>query len=221
MDPFAVENLIALLQHLILKLFPALTVETTKHVWVTINRRVAQIAKPIQIHKKILKIAAEDQITTLYSPDELQSWEDYNSFPSYMKSSHQNIMNLLCVMKECSRGSSSMLGKIFNMDGILKLVQTRVTKLLKDPNPLGFISREFSKIKEFILISVVFGLTPSIAAFINRIPLYLGWLWSKNKHTVEAIYAVNNYIKIVITFINLTCNIEPKYTSVGIILLFD
>ena len=190
MDPFAVENLIALLQHLILKLFPALTVETTKHVWVTINRRVAQIAKPIQIHKKILKIAAEDQITTLYSPDELQSWEDYNSFPSYMKSSHQNIMNLLCVMKECSRGSSSMLGKIFNMDGILKLVQTRVTKLLKDPNPLGFISREFSKIKEFILISVaikfltliiscivvvlMFGLTPSIAAFINRIPLYLG-----------------------------------------------
>ena len=184
------ENLIALLQHLILKLFPALTVETTKNVWVTINRRVAQIAKPIQIHKKILKIAAEDQITTLYTPDELQSWEDYNSFPSYMKSSHQNIMNLLCVMKECSRGSSSMLGKIFNMDGILKLVQTRVTKLLKDPNPLGLISREFSKIKEFILISVaikyltliiscivvvlMFGLTPSIAAFINRIPLYLG-----------------------------------------------
>ena len=51
------ETLIALLQHLILKLFPALTVETTKHVWVTINRRVAQIAKPIQILKKVLKIA--------------------------------------------------------------------------------------------------------------------------------------------------------------------
>ena len=99
-------------------------------------------------------------------------------------------MNLLCVMKECSRGSSSVLGKIFNMDGILKLVQTRVTKLLRDPNPLGFISREFSKIKKFILISVaieyltliiscivvvlMFGLTPSIAAFINRIPLNLG-----------------------------------------------
>ena len=31
----------------------------------------------------------------------------------------------------------------------------------------------------------------------------------------------NNYVKLVITFINLTCIIELKYMSVGIILRFD
>ena len=45
-------------------------VETTKHVWVTINRRVSQIATPIPIHEKASKIA-EDQITTLYTLGEL------------------------------------------------------------------------------------------------------------------------------------------------------
>ena len=69
-------------------------VETTKHVWVTITRRVEQIATPPLIHEKVSK-KSEDQITTLYTPDELQLWEDYNSFPSYMKSSHQKILNSL------------------------------------------------------------------------------------------------------------------------------
>ena len=47
-------------------------------------------------------------------------------------------------------GSSNMLGRVFNMDGILSDVQTRGTELLNDLNPLGFDSREFLLIKEFI-----------------------------------------------------------------------
>ena len=62
-------------------------------------------------------------------------------------------------------------------------------------NPLGFVSREFSLIKEFILINLaleylailvscaiatlMFGLTPSIAALINRITLDGGGYRSK------------------------------------------
>ena len=37
-------------------------VETTRHVWVTINKRVSQIAVPTPIHEKISK-RVEDQIT--------------------------------------------------------------------------------------------------------------------------------------------------------------
>ena len=47
----------------------SMIVKTTKHVWVTINRRAPQIAKLIPIHEKVSKIA-EDQITTLYTPAE-------------------------------------------------------------------------------------------------------------------------------------------------------
>ena len=78
-----------------------MTVESRKHVWVTINNRVTQIAKPIPIYEKVSQIA-EDQITTLYTLDEL--WEDYNSFPSYIKSSHQKILNSLCIMEEWRKG---------------------------------------------------------------------------------------------------------------------
>ncbi len=36
--------------------FPMI-IETRKHAWVTVKRRVAKIAKPIQIHEKVSKIA--------------------------------------------------------------------------------------------------------------------------------------------------------------------
>ena len=71
--------------------FPMI-LETRKHVWVTINKIVLQITTLIQIHEKVLKLT-EDKITTLYTPNKLKSWGGYNSFPSYMKSSHQKIMN--------------------------------------------------------------------------------------------------------------------------------
>ena len=93
-----------------------------------------------------------------------------------------------------------MLSRVFNMDGMLSDVQSRWAELLDDLNPLGFVSREFSMIKEFILISLtieyftliiivavlIFGLTPSVAYLIIRIPLDWGRLWDKKKPTVEA-----------------------------------
>ena len=175
-------------------------VKTMKHVLVTINRRVAQIAAPIPIHKKTSKIM-EDQITILYTPDELQSWEDYKSFPSYMKSSHQKILNSLCVMEECASGLSNMLGNVFNMNYMFSDVQTRESELLNNLKPLGFVSREFSLIKEFILISLIieylailvscavavlmFGLTPTIAALVNRITLDWGRLQNGKRPAAE------------------------------------
>ena len=163
--------------------FPMI-VETRKQVLVTINRSVTQIAKPIPIYEKVSKVT-EEQITTLYTTNEL--WEDYNSFPSYIKSSHQKILNSLCIMEEYCSCMSNMFDRVFNMEGILGDVQTRGTELVNDINPLGFVSREFNLIKEFILISIaledlaliiscvvnilMFGLPPSIAALINRIVL--------------------------------------------------
>ena len=182
--------------------FPMI-VETRKHVLVTINRRVTQIAKPIPIYEKVSKVA-EEQIITLYTTNELQLWEDYNNFPSYIKSSHQKILNSLCIMEEYSSCMSNMLGRVFNMEGILGDVQTRGIKLVNDINPLGFVSREFNLIKEFILISMaledlaliiscvvkilMFSLPPSIAALIKRI--VLDWIghYSENSWDIDSLW---------------------------------
>ena len=65
-DLFATLIWIAWLQLYILRSFLApnnsMIVETTRHVWVTINKRVSQIAVPTPIHEKISK-RVEDQIT--------------------------------------------------------------------------------------------------------------------------------------------------------------
>ena len=90
-------------------------IETTKRVWVNINSRASQIVAPTPIHKKVSKVV-EDRITTLYTPAELQLWEDYNSFPRYIKSSHQKIINSLSVIEQCS---SKMLRNVFNMDHMI------------------------------------------------------------------------------------------------------
>ena len=89
-----------------------------------------------------------------------------------------------------SLGSSNMLGRVFNMDGILSNVQTRGTDLINDLNPLGFVSREFLLIKEFILISCIlyvlmFDLPPSVTALINRIILDWGRLQNRKKPPAE------------------------------------
>ena len=76
------------------------------------------------------------------------------------------------------------------MDHMLSDVHTRGSELLNNLNPLGLVSREFSLFKKFILINLaiehitilvscamavlMFGLMPTIAAFINRITLDWG-----------------------------------------------
>ena len=73
----------------------------------------------------------------------------------------------------------------------------------KNLNPLGFVSREFSLIKEFIFISLtikhltiliscavavlMFGLTPTKAALINRITLDWGKLLNRKRPVAEVV----------------------------------
>ena len=79
-------------------------------------------------------------------------------------------------------------------------VQTRESELLNNLKPLGFVSREFSLIKEFILISLaieylilvscagavlMFNLTPTIAALVNRITLDWGRLQNGKRPTAK------------------------------------
>ena len=45
-----------------------------------------------------------------------------------------------------------MLGQVFNMDGLIEGVQSRGTALLNDLNPFGWVSKELSLIKEFLLM---------------------------------------------------------------------
>ena len=137
---------------------------TCYHQWIYSLRRSWTTVHPIPIHEKVSK-RVEDQITTLYTPAKLQKWENYNCFPSYMKSSHQKILNSLCVMEECAISSSNMLGNVFNMDHMISNVQTRGSELLNNLNPLGFVSREFIMISlalEYLAMAILMMVSLSI-----------------------------------------------------------
>lgn len=53
-----------------------------------------------ELYDRVSKVT-EDVIRTLYIPDKLKDWEDLNSFPAYMKSSHQKLLNSFCIVESC------------------------------------------------------------------------------------------------------------------------
>ena len=157
-----------------------MVLETTKDVWVTINGRVSQIAETL-IHEKVSKIV-DDQNTTLmssncgriiivfpaiYNPPTRKSWTHSVSWKNVL-AVHQLCWEMSSIWTTCS-----------------VMYTNQGSELLNNLNPLGFVSREFSLIKEFILISLaieyltilvscamavlMFDLMPTIAALINRI----------------------------------------------------
>ena len=88
------------------------------------------------MHDRIPDVT-DDIVTTLYTPDELKGWKDYNSLPAYIKSSHQKLINSFCVLKDCALESRNMLGQVFNLNGSNEGVQLRGTAMLNELNPFG------------------------------------------------------------------------------------
>lgn len=171
--------------------FPML-VETTKNIWVAVSKKIVQVQSPRKLSDKFEE-TKEDRVTQLYTPEELENWEDFKNFPRYMKSTQQKIMNSFCVKEACALESQNLLGKIYNLDGLVENAESRGAELLESLNPLGFVTKEITIIKDFILLCLVveysmlgissivaiaiFGLTATLAAIINRLTLD----WSKLK----------------------------------------
>ena len=70
--------------------------ETTKKLWDTVNKRIRQIEAPGKLCDRVSKVT-KAIVTTLNTHDELRGCKDFNRFPAYMKSSHQELLNSFCV----------------------------------------------------------------------------------------------------------------------------
>ena len=102
-----------------------------------------------------------------------------------MKSSHQKILNSLCVMEEFSRGSSHMLEGSSTWRVCLC---TRGTETLNYLNPLGFVSREFSLIKEFILISLAIEYLVLMISCVRPVSMFGLTCWTEQEETCSESY---------------------------------
>ena len=54
--------------------------------------RVLRDETPVLIHEKVTEVPS-DNVITLYLLDELEAWEDFSSFPAYLKFKHQKVLN--------------------------------------------------------------------------------------------------------------------------------
>ena len=145
-------------------------VETTKHVGVTINRRVAQIAMLIPILKKVSKRIRSllfihwmnfnggriiIVFKAIWNPHTRRSWTHCVSLKNFLEG--QVI---------CWEGSSTWR----------VCLCTRGTELLNYLK--GFVSREFSLIKEFILISLAIEYLALIISCIRPVSMFGLTCWT-------------------------------------------
>ena len=69
-----------------------------------------------------------------------------------MKSSNQKFFDSFCVRESFAIGSRNLLGRVFNPDGLINGVESCGSALLNDMNPYGFVSKELSLSKVFLLL---------------------------------------------------------------------
>jgi len=166
--------------------------ETSKKIWVSVSKQVIQVKTPSQLEEKF-KETEEDSITQLYTTEELAGWEDFKNFPRYMQSAHQKMMNSLCEAESCTIEAQGLTGKIYDINGLVNSAESHGREILESLNPWGFVTKEISILKDFMLMGLVieyvalgisiitavamFGLTATLAAVINRVTLD----WSKLK----------------------------------------
>ena len=114
--------------------------------------------------------------------------------PTYEKSQHQRLLNVLCNVDSCSYGGHSDLAGM-NMDEFKKHIYGGSEEMLVAINPFGGIYREMEHLKTFlnmmllleysvltvsVVISVrLYGFTATLGALITR--LTLNWALLKNR----------------------------------------
>ena len=164
-------------------LYPMLVKSTAG--WISVSTRVLQVKTPARMEISSSYKPVET-LTTLYTMEELKNWESYQQLPSYQKSQHQRLLNMLCDDESCSyRGHSAMAG--MNLEDLKKHIQEGSEAMLASMNPFGAVYREIEHLKTFlsrvllieyslltvsVLISVVlYGATATLGALITRITL--------------------------------------------------
>ena len=160
--------------------------------WISVSTRVLQVKTPVPMDISS-SYKPSETLTTLYTMEELKNWESYQQLPSYEKSQHQWLLNVLCNEESCSYGGQSALAGM-NLEEFQKHIQEGSEAMLASLNPFGGIYREIEYLKTVlntlllveysvltvsVIISVfLYGATATLGALITRITL--NWALLKN-----------------------------------------
>ena len=165
-------------------LYPT-TVKSTTSGWISVSTRVLQVKTPAPMEISS-SYKPSETLTTVYTMEELKNWESYQQLPSYEKSQHQRLLNVLCNEESCSYGGQSALAGM-NLDEFKKHIQEGSEAMLASLNPFGAVYREIEHLKTFlntmllveysvltvsVVISVfLYGATATLGALITRVTL--------------------------------------------------
>ena len=128
-------------------LYPT-TVKSTTSGWISVSTRVLQVKTPAPMEISS-SYKPSETLTTIYTMEELKNWESYQQLPSYEKSQHQRLLNVLCNEESCSYGGQSALAGM-NLDEFKKHIQEGSEAMLASLNPFGAVYREIEHLKTFL-----------------------------------------------------------------------
>jgi len=176
-------------------------VKSTMSGWISVSTRVLQVKTPAPLEVSS-SYKPSETLTTLYTMEELKNWESYQQLPSYEKSQHQRLLNVLCNEESCSYGGQSALSGM-NLKDFKKHIQEGSEAMLASLNPFGAIVREIQHLKTFLntmllieysvlTVSVVtstflYGATATLGALITRMTLNWALLKSRKVQRIEPI----------------------------------
>ena len=179
-------------------LYPTMVKSTTSG-WISVSTRVLQVKTPAPMEVSS-SYKPSETLTTLYTMEELQNWEKYQQLPSYEKSQHQRLLNVLCNEESCSYGGQSALSGM-NLEEFKKHIQEGSEAMLASLNPFGALVREIEHMKTFLntmllieysvlTVSVMtstflYGATATLGALITR--MTLNWALLKSRKVQRVI----------------------------------
>ena len=136
-------------------------IKSTSSGWITVSTRVLRVKTPDPMQRSS-SYKASETLTTLYTQEELHKCKQFLQLPTYEKSQHQRLLNVLYNEESCSYGGHSALAGM-NMDEFKK-----------------HIHEEYSVLTVPVVISVLlYGFTAILGALITR--LTLNWVLLKNR----------------------------------------
>ena len=163
-------------------------------IWVQISREIIEVKDPKPLKERI-NIQDNECMSTRYTREELQNWEQFSSFPAVQRTRTQKILNSLCIEGKCSSAGGSQEYARFDLSELTGHAEEAGKEILAKMNPLGFISVYWQGFKdsivhllmleysEIIICSCIamirFGIAQTIAALINRLTIDWGRLRAK------------------------------------------
>ena len=150
-------------------IYPKL-VRSVSSGWISVSTHVIQVAAP-----KKMRISSSyrtiEKVTTLYTQEELQQWEDYMQLPFFQHSQHQRLLNELCTGDSCSYGSRSPLSEL-DLEVLRQHIKDGSEQVLASINPFGVIIREIEYMKTFLNTILLLEYSILTISLVTSILLY-------------------------------------------------